>query len=181
MASNAQSVPVPAAGEATLAKGAIGLAGQLFQSITHMAPAAGVIFSVRYMASKGGASLTLGFILATVACMLTSVCLVDVVRKVRIAGGYFVIHSVALGHFAGFTTSLALVPVRAAGAGALSMFFGQVLSDFLVAYVGVFIPWWVFAPVMVARWPTPVHRYPPVRQCHRDPGRDRDRVLLLSR
>ena len=30
-----------------LAAGAIGLAGQLFQSITHMAPAAGIVFSAQ--------------------------------------------------------------------------------------------------------------------------------------
>src|SRR5690242_5837368 len=150
MASNAQAVPAPGAAEPTLAKGAIGLAGQLFQSITHMAPAAGVIFSVQYMASKGGASLTLGFILATIACMLTSICLVDVVRKVRSAGGYFVIHSVALGHFVGFSTSwlwFLFEPLVPAG---LSMFFGKVLEDFLLAQLGIHIPWFVFAPIMVA-------------------------------
>jgi hypothetical protein len=58
-------------------------------------------------------------------------------RQGRNAGGYFVIQSVALGHFVGFTTSWLwflfepLVPV------ALSMLFGQVLSDFLVAELGV--------------------------------------------
>jgi len=92
-----------------LAAGAIGLAGQLFQSITHMAPAAGVIFSAQYMASKGGGSLTLAWLLATIACLLTALCLKEVVRKVRSAGGYFVIHSVALGHCVGFTTSRLLI------------------------------------------------------------------------
>jgi amino acid transporter len=148
MASNA--TPLSAEGQPTLAKGAIGLAGQLFQSITHMAPGAGVIFSAGFMASRGGGSLALAWAFATVACMLTAICLVDVVRKVRSAGGYFVIHSVALGHFVGFSTSwlwFLFEPLVPAG---LSMFFGKVLSDFLLSQVGIYIPWFVFAPIMVA-------------------------------
>ena len=64
-----------------LATGALGLGAQLFQSITHMAPAAGIIFSVQYMATQGGASLTLAYILATIACTLTALCLKELVRK----------------------------------------------------------------------------------------------------
>jgi len=133
-----------------LAAGAIGLAGQLFQSITHMAPAAGVIFSAQYMATKGGGSLTLAWILATIACLLTAICLKEVVRKVRSAGGYFVIHSVALGHLVGFTTSWLWFLFEPLVPAALSMLFGQVLSDFLVAEIGVFVPWWIFAILLIA-------------------------------
>jgi amino acid transporter len=133
-----------------LAAGAIGLPGQLFQSITHMAPAAGVIFSAQYMASKGGGSLTLAWILVTIACLLTALCLKEVVRKVRSAGGYFVIHSVALGHFVGFTTSWLWFLFEPLVPAALSMLFGQVLSDFILAEIGVLIPWWVISIAMVA-------------------------------
>src|SRR6185295_11636475 len=147
MASSA--TPIPADGQPTLAAGAIGLPGQLFQSITHMAPAAGVIFSAQYMASKGGGSLTLAYILATIACTLTALCLKELVRKVRSAGGYFVIHSVALGHFAGFTTSWfyfmydPLIPGAAA-----SMLWGIVTHDFLAEFVGIEVPWFLLAVVM---------------------------------
>jgi amino acid transporter len=145
MAASAQSGE-----QATLAKGAIGLAGQLFQSITHMAPAAGLIFSAQYMASKGGGALPLAWLLATIACALTAICLVEVVRKVRSAGGYFVIHSVALGHLVGFTTSWLWFMFEPVVAGGLSMFLGAVLSDFLLAEFGLLIPWWLIAIVMVA-------------------------------
>src|SRR5215469_11470476 len=141
----ADSIAAPAgtsAQQPRLAAGALGLAGQLFQSITHMAPAAGVIFSAQYMASKGGGSLTLAWILATIACLLTALCLKEVVRKVRSAGGYFVIHSVALGHFVGFTTSwlwFLFEPLVPAG---LAMLFASVLADFINSATGVLIPWW---------------------------------------
>src|SRR5438552_12755350 len=146
MADMAAARPV---GEARLASGAIGLAGQLFQSITHMAPAAGVIFSAGFMATRGGGSLALAWGIATVACALTAICLADVVRKVRSAGGYFVIHSVALGHFVGFSTSWLWFLFEPLVPAALSMFFGSVLSDFLVLETGLYIPWWIFAPFFV--------------------------------
>src|ERR1700731_3828059 len=125
-----------------LAAGAIGLPGQLFQSITHMAPAAGVIFSAQFMASKGGGSLTLAWILATVACLLTELCPKEGGGKVPSAGGYFVIHSVALGHFVGFTTSWLWFLFEPLVPAALTMLFGSVLSDFVLAETGLFIPWW---------------------------------------
>lgn len=149
MAATSVSVEFPSQ-QPRLAAGAIGLAGQLFQSITHMAPAAGVIFSAQYMASKGGGSLTLAWIIATVACLLTALCLKEVVRKVRSAGGYFVIHSVALGHFVGFTTSWLWFLFEPLVPAALSMLFGSVLSDFVLAATGVYIPWWLITIAMVA-------------------------------
>jgi hypothetical protein len=62
-----------------------------------MAPAAGVILSAQYRASKDGGSLNLAWILVSIACLLTARCLKEVVAKVRSAGAYFVIHAVALG------------------------------------------------------------------------------------
>src|SRR5258708_766318 len=133
-----------------LAAGALGLSGQLFPSITHMAPAAGVIFSAQYMASKGGGSLTLAWIIATLACLLTALCLKEVVRKVRSAGGYFAIHSVALGHFVGFTTGCLWCRFKRLVPAALSMLFGSVVSDLVLAETGLFIPWWIITIAMVA-------------------------------
>ena len=60
-------VPQPAP-----AAGTLGLWGQLFQAVTHMAPAAGIVFSTQYMASQGGASHALAYVLATVACTLSA-------------------------------------------------------------------------------------------------------------
>src|SRR5438045_7362099 len=115
-----------------------------------MAPAAGIVFSVQYMASQGGASHTLAYILATLACLFTALCLKEVVRKVRSAGGYFVIHSVALGHFVGFTTSWLWFLFEPLVPAALSMLFGQVLSDFVLDQTGLLIPWWIVSIALIA-------------------------------
>ncbi len=128
--------------------GAVGLAGLLFQSITHMAPAAGIIFSVQYMASQGGASLGLGFILATIACTLTALCLKEVVQKVRSAGGWFVVNMVGLGSTAGFLTSWLYMlydPINPAGA---ELLWGAYVSSFLAKYVGINVPWPIFTILM---------------------------------
>src|SRR5437870_1309068 len=130
--------------------GAVGLAGLLFQSITQMAPAAGIIFSVQYMASQGGASLGLGFITATVACLLTALCLKEVVQKVRSAGGWFVINMVGLGSTAGFLTSWLYMlydPINPAGA---ELLWGAYVSNFLAKYVGINVPWPIFTILMAA-------------------------------
>src|SRR5262245_48318742 len=94
-----------AVGEPRLAADALGVLNQLFQAITHIAPAAGIIYSTQYMATQGGASHPLAFVVATVAALLAAYCLRVLVAKIHSAGGYFTIHSIALGHAVGFVTS----------------------------------------------------------------------------
>jgi len=89
----ATSEAITSTRQPALAAGTLGLWGQLFQAVTHMAPAAGIVFSTQYMASQGGASHALAYVVATIACTLSALCLKELVKKVRSAGGYFVIHS----------------------------------------------------------------------------------------
>lgn len=89
--------PAVAAPEADrLAAGAVGFTGQLFQSIARMAPAAGIVFTSPFMASQGGGTLPLAFLVGLVCVMFVAYTLRQVVRKVHSAGGYCVVHSVAL-------------------------------------------------------------------------------------
>ncbi len=133
-----------------LRSGAIGAASQLFQSIAHMGPATGVIFAMPFMVSKGGGTMPLAAFFAMICILLAGMCLREVVRKVRGASGYFGIHSVALGHFAGFTTSWLWFLDEPLVPAALSMIFGAVFSDFLEAQLSVSIPWWIIALLMIA-------------------------------
>ncbi|MFN2589859.1 MAG: amino acid permease, partial [Actinomycetota bacterium] len=55
-----------------LAREAIGLREVLFQSITHMAPAAAVAFSIPFGAPFAAGALSLAVILAMVACLLVA-------------------------------------------------------------------------------------------------------------
>ncbi len=131
-----------AAGEARLDANALGLVNQLFQAITHMAPAAGVIFSAQYMATQGGASHPLAWALATVAALLAAYCLRVLVAKIHSAGGYFTIHSIALGHGVGFVTSWLYFLYDPLVPAALYLAFGGiVLEPFSAAHFGFTIPW----------------------------------------
>src|SRR5437868_6072006 len=56
--------------DARLERNAVGLAPTLFQSITHMAPAAAVAFSIIVRVPYAGGSIPLAVLLALVACLL---------------------------------------------------------------------------------------------------------------
>jgi len=144
----AQSAAVAGTAPPQLAAGSLGLWGQIFQAITHMAPAAGIVFSTTYMASQGGASHALAYVIATVACTLSALCLKELVKKVRSAGGYFVIHSVALGDAAGFTTSWLYFLYDPVIVAAGSLLWPAIFTDFLRTQYGVDLPWWPFSIVM---------------------------------
>ncbi len=144
----AQSATITSTRPPGLAAGTLGLWGQLFQAVTHMAPAAGIVFSTQYMASQGGASQALAYVIATIACTLSALCLKELVKKVRSAGGYFVIHSVALGDAAGFTTSWLYFLYDPVIVAAGSLLWPAIFTAFLSTYLGIDLPWWPFAFVM---------------------------------
>src|SRR5262245_38779909 len=138
----------PSAEQPKLAAGTLNLSAVFFHTLSYISPVGGLVFSVQYPAVQAGSSLTLAYVLATVACLLTALCLKELVRKVRSSGGYFVIHAVALGHLAGFTTSwLWFISAGLLPAGT-ALLWGAVMSEFLAVEFGIAIPWWIFAVVM---------------------------------
>jgi amino acid transporter len=129
--------------EGQLAADAIGSTRQVFQSITHIGPAAGVIFSVQYMASQGGPVLPLAWLLAMVGALFAAYCLRQLVAQVRGAGGYFVMHSKALGKNVGFLSSWVYLIYDSIVPCGLLVGFGAVfLEPFSKAHFGFTIPWW---------------------------------------
>ena len=79
----AQTSPSPG-----LAREAIGLREVLFQSITHMAPAAAVAFSIIVGANFAGGALPLSVVLAMVGCLLVAVSIGQLSRRLPSAGGF---------------------------------------------------------------------------------------------
>jgi amino acid transporter len=63
-----------------LARDAIGLREVLFQSITHMAPAAAVAFSIIVEAGFAAAALPLAVVLALIACLSVAFCIGELAR-----------------------------------------------------------------------------------------------------
>jgi amino acid transporter len=72
-----------------LAREAIGLREVLFQSITHMAPAAAVAFSIIVGAPFGAGALPLAVVLALIACLLVASSIGQLARHLPSAGGFY--------------------------------------------------------------------------------------------
>jgi amino acid transporter len=71
-----------------LARSAIGLREVLFQSITHMAPAAAVAFSIIVGAPFAGGALPLGVLPALVACLFVASSIGQLAKHLPSAGGF---------------------------------------------------------------------------------------------
>ena len=83
---------------------AIGLPGVLFQSVTTMAPAGAVAFSLGAAIPFTGAALPLAVLVALVACVLIALNIGAMARYLPSAGGYFTYVSRGLGPQAGWLT-----------------------------------------------------------------------------
>lgn len=82
----------------------IGLPGVLFQSITTMAPASAVAFSLVAAIPYAGASLPLAVFIALIVCAFIALNIGELARFMPSAGGYFTYVSRSLGPQAGWMT-----------------------------------------------------------------------------
>ncbi|HEU5375877.1 MAG TPA: APC family permease [Ktedonobacteraceae bacterium] len=90
--------------EESLRANTIGLPGVLFQSITTMAPASAVAFSLFAALAYTGGALPLAVIIALVVCVLVALNIGALARYLPSAGGYFTYVSHGLGPQAGWMT-----------------------------------------------------------------------------
>ncbi len=91
--------------QATLRPNAIGLPGVLFQSITTMAPASAVAFTLGPAAiGFTGGALPLAVFIALIICTFVAVSIGFLARHLPSAGGYFTYVSRSLGSQAGWMT-----------------------------------------------------------------------------
>src|SRR5437763_14303558 len=92
-----------------LERNAVGLAPTLFQSITHMAPAAAVAFSIIVGVPYAGGSILLAVLLALVACLLVAVSIGQLARHLPSAGGLYSYVTHRLGTGLGFLVAWAFM------------------------------------------------------------------------
>src|SRR6202045_2881319 len=91
-------------GQSTLRPNAIGLPGVLFQSVTTMAPAGAVAFSLGAAIPFTGGALPLAVVFALVVCGLVALNIGSMARKLPSAGGYFTYVTHGLGPQVGWLT-----------------------------------------------------------------------------
>jgi amino acid transporter len=88
----------------TLRSNAIGLPGVLFQSVTTMAPAGAVAFSLGAAIPFTGGALPLAVVFALIVCILVALNIGSMARKLPSAGGYFTYVNHGLGPQMGWLT-----------------------------------------------------------------------------
>src|SRR5262245_54627027 len=134
----------------TLHKNAIGLAEVLFQSVTAMAPASAVAFSLGAAVPFAGAALPLATLIALGVCMLIAVNIAAMARHLPSAGGYFTYVSRGLGDTAGWLTGwlfslgyILVVPL-------VLLVLGPLADDFAGQHFQLRLGWLAWAVVIAA-------------------------------
>ena len=136
-----------------LAKNAIGLREVLFQSVTHMAPAAAVAFSIPAGALYAARALPLATLLALVACMFVAVSIGELAKHLPSAGGFYTYTSKGLHPSIGFLVAWAYAGAEALIASFLFLNFAFVLADALNSEFGwTKYTWWVWVLLPANRY-----------------------------
>jgi len=142
----AQTSPSPG-----LAREAVGLREVLFQSITHMAPAAAVAFSIIVGANFAAGALPLSVLFALVGCLLVAVSIGQLAKQLPSAGGFYTYAARGLHPAVGFLVGWGYAFVEPLVAPLLYLIFGNVVASTLQAEFGwSYDTWWVVAAVAAA-------------------------------
>jgi amino acid transporter len=138
MASSVQGSP-------GLAREAIGLREVLFQSITHMAPAAAVAFSIPAGASYAAGALPLATLLALVACLFVALSIGELARHLPSAGSFYTYASKGIHPSVGFLVAWAYAFAEAFIAAFLFLVFAITVSGTLNTEYGWSTgTWWIW-------------------------------------
>src|SRR5215472_10426446 len=120
-----------------LRSNAIGLPGVLFQSITTMAPASAVAFSLGAAIPYAGGALPLTVLIALIVCSLIALSIGSLARYLPSAGGFFTYVSRSLGVSTGWMTGwffgltyLLIVPLQLLVLGPVADSFTQQYFNF---------------------------------------------------
>jgi amino acid transporter len=132
-----------------LNRAVLGTPEVVFQAISHLGPAIGVIIVAPVIASLVGASMPLLMLIAMVAVLLTGACVAMLAAKLPSAGGYYSYVSHGLGKRSGFVTSWAyflydpLIPTL------LILITSGILEPAIQSGWGIDIPWWLITLVLL--------------------------------
>src|SRR5438477_10317745 len=104
MSQQAGSPSAKTAAETELQGGALRLPPVLMQAITHIAPAAGVVVTIQFIASYAGLTSPIALIIAFLTTLTLGLSLTQLARHLPSAGAYYTYVSHPLHPRAGFLT-----------------------------------------------------------------------------
>ena len=114
----------------------IGLPQVLFQSITHMAPAAAIAYSIYISVPDARQALPLSVGLALIACLCAATAIGQLAKHLPSAGGLYTYAARSLGPWAGFITAWLFVGFQPLVAPFLYLEFGWAMHDVFDTSVG---------------------------------------------
>jgi amino acid transporter len=124
----------------------IGLWQVLFQSITHMAPAAAVAYSIFISVPYSKQALPLSVGLALIACICAATAIGQLAKLFPSAGGLYTYAAKALGPWAGFLVAWLFILFEPLVAPFLYLEFGWAMTDVFRSEVGWNYTgqWWIW-------------------------------------
>lgn len=135
------SHPPGGAIDTELSKGAIGLPAVVMQALTHVAPAAGAIVTIQFIAQLVGLTTPLAFLIAFLICLMLAASLTQLAKHLPSAGGYYTYVSRTVGPRSGFMTAWMYFLYDPIQGGMNLAFAGWFLNSVLGTLYGVSAPW----------------------------------------
>src|SRR2546429_6996386 len=128
----------------------IGLPQVLFQSITHMAPAAAVAYSIYISVPFSRQALALSVLLALVACLCAATAIGQLAKLEPSAGGLYAYAARSLGPWAGFNVAWLFILFEPLVAPFLYLEFGWAMREVMSSEAGWHYTgqWWIWVLVM---------------------------------
>jgi amino acid transporter len=128
----------------------IGLPQVLFQSITHMAPAAAVAYSIFISVPDAQQALPLSVGLALIACICAATAIGQLAKLYPSAGGMYTYAARSLGPSAGFLVAWLFILFEPLVAPFLYLEFGWAMNDVFQSEVGWHYDgqWWIWVVLM---------------------------------
>ena len=136
--------------EPQLLKDSLGLSELVFQGVTHIAPAANIIFTFPIIALQAGPAMPLSFLLSTVVCFFIGNTVSQFSRYMPSSGGYYSFATRGLGSRSGFMATWSYLIYEIVGAAGGIGFLGYLVSDMLQKQFHMNIPWWSIAAATTA-------------------------------
>ena len=138
-----QSAPEP-----ELRRDAVGLWGSIFQGLTHMAPAAGVMTGIGFIAASAGSAIPLAFILAGIVSLLIAMSINQLAKHLPSAGGYYTYLARAINPSVGFMTGWIYFLYDPLIPNLCTLVVATYVSSTLSLLFGINVPWWLYAGVV---------------------------------
>ena len=128
----------------------IGLPQVLFQSITHMAPAAAVAYSIFISVPDARQALPLSVGLALIACICAATAIGQLAKLFPSAGGMYTYAARSLGPWAGFLVAWLFILFEPLVAPFLYLEFGWAMTEVFKSEVGWHYSgqWWIWVLLM---------------------------------